>query len=1174
MDRNAISVPVNEWGTTKSKFPPDSKLVTSDEFTAGTRNIDSRTHGALVKRPGGIPYSSTAFAAKIQDQYEAIFSDGARHLLVQEGGRIQFSTGDTVFTQVGSGFAADTNFEFATTQDRVYFCNGINQAQVYDRTAVYGGVSYAAPMLKNAGAQAPLTAPSVAVAAGGSIPVGAHTYKITYLYYDGEESNGSPASAVATTNPGNQRVNLSAIPVGGYGVTARKIYRDNNDGVYVLVSTINDNTSTTFSDTALAGTTPIPTDQGLPPIFGLILVFLNRLFVGKVTSTPYALYFSEVEQPDIFPEENFVLCNQEDPITAIIVYQDKVIVFNRKSMGQILGTTSDQFRYSHIPGSVGCVDNRTVQIRTIDGIPVLVWLSDKGFYTYNGQSVNYISEEIEDVVNLNIQQAAQQKNQNTQTTQAQFQAGTPSTGIDLLTIPGEITTKGFEDGTATPGNNPKRIFDDQSDWDGGSTKSNVKIYDGTNLLKMPLFVGFDPQAGTHTGTVAVNRGDGFHVELPTVTQLAQETVGNGTNTSSATYHALAMKFKPSVSGTVATGQISGLVAGTFGYHVYSHDVANDRPLASIGSVGSVAVVAGTIYWLVVDVPNPFTTSTNRLTTNGCFGTVAAISGNKAMTLTGAGAGVWFDIGVSPTGTVGFGNSFYTITTTPSAAGGQWQSATVDSFAANAIGFLVYLKGAYPSGCSATLIVEGSNDNFGSVVTTQTFLNPNGSFATTVTGARYWRMRLQLSTTTTLRTPTLGGTISGSTSSFILEFNRTSTWISPTIDTTGDSTLYNALTTVFANFGGGVTTSVTVTIATSANPSGPFTGSGNADGQFGPFGSVIVRRYVQIKVVMTAGNVGGAAPVFFILSPTVTSILFTWTIVANLISAAIDTAVNPPAGWDVFQITFSGNVTVQQRSSATLIGLSSATFFTVTNGAFPPASLTPLRFTQWKVILTASADNIPEVDSVTVTWFISQVRAIRPASIFHDRSYFMSAASFGSTINDLLFEFDMDNKWRIHSGATISTFSFFFNEPYYGSASIFKIFKFGQGLLDDGITPIVFDARSKAFDFTSSRAENSDTMKTIQEVWMVGSGTGCTYTVYYSVDNGLTFIAMLDQSGAGSYTSTNDGKRFVRRFRADYSNGQPVSGRTLMWRIVSGDSFNTKIHNVKMECWVRNQRLFV
>jgi len=78
------------------------------------------------------------------------------------------------------------------------------------------------------GAQAPASAPTVALIVDSTVnqvPAGAHTYKITFVYYNGsEESNGGPASTPVTNDATHTSNALTAIPIGGYGVTARNIY--------------------------------------------------------------------------------------------------------------------------------------------------------------------------------------------------------------------------------------------------------------------------------------------------------------------------------------------------------------------------------------------------------------------------------------------------------------------------------------------------------------------------------------------------------------------------------------------------------------------------------------------------------------------------------------------------------------------------------------------------------------------------------------------------------------------------------------------------------------------------------------------------------------------------------------------------------------------------------------
>jgi hypothetical protein len=99
-------------------------------------------------------------------------------------------------------------------------------------------------------------AATVAVGAAGVL-TGAYTYKVTFVTAQGETSGGTTS---ATVNPSSQQVNLSAIPTGAatlpVAVTARKIYRSKAsgiDGFQQLVTTLNDNTTTTYTDNTADG---------------------------------------------------------------------------------------------------------------------------------------------------------------------------------------------------------------------------------------------------------------------------------------------------------------------------------------------------------------------------------------------------------------------------------------------------------------------------------------------------------------------------------------------------------------------------------------------------------------------------------------------------------------------------------------------------------------------------------------------------------------------------------------------------------------------------------------------------------------------------------------------------------------------------------------------------------
>ena len=283
MQKKKFIIPQRAWGTIKSKYRPESNYIGSDEFTKGSSNFLTNIDGSITKRPTDIQYDSTGLSNAGKDQFEAIFNNGTHHLLLMDGGDIKYTTGDTIISTAASGYTANASMEWAMYQNRVYFDNGSNSPGVYDLTATYGGVSYTPPQVKNMGCQPPVAAVTYASDSGTGI-TGAFHYKITFVYYGFEESNAGPASLLHTVT--NKTINLTGIPTGSYGVTARKVYRDANDGNYLLITTINDNTSTTYSDSTSAGTTPIPQANDLPPVFSYIALNLSRLWVAGVSGTP------------------------------------------------------------------------------------------------------------------------------------------------------------------------------------------------------------------------------------------------------------------------------------------------------------------------------------------------------------------------------------------------------------------------------------------------------------------------------------------------------------------------------------------------------------------------------------------------------------------------------------------------------------------------------------------------------------------------------------------------------------------------------------------------------------------------------------------------------------------------------------------------------------------------
>jgi hypothetical protein len=1183
LDKKKFTLPQQRWATLKTKYRPESNFLSTDELTAGSTNFITNLTGSLDKRQTDIQYNPSALSVPGRDQFEAIFSTGNHHLLFMDNTNLQYTTGDTLIHTAQTGLTAAASMEYTMFQDRVYLDDGVDNPLVYDITPSYGGVTYTVPQVKAMGCQVPATTLTAALnidSTANQVPAGAHTYKVTYLYYGFEESNGSASSNLVTNDATHTSNSLTNIPTGGYGVTARNIYRDNHDGVYLLLTTIADNTTTTFTDNLAIGATPtpMPTFNDLPPTFSWIVSNLSRLWVAGVEGNPTIIYWSNPDQPDVWDPENSLQCNPEDPIQGLFVYNGVVWVFNRHSIGQILGNTDDTFYYFQLPNAVvGTTDNRSIQIRIVSGYPELVWLSDKGFYHSNGSSVDYLSDPIEDLVNFNIQQSNFATGSTTQSTEAQYSAGTSSPGIDLTDNPGVIETI-----------NPTKIFQVESDWISG-TITNLSTEDGTNTLKVPVAFAPTIGSGTLSGDATIS---GSNVTLPSTTDFTGEShsidqvfnTGNhgsarGTPDTVGECTDIAQAIIPPRSGT--------LVSVSLPLNIYSSSPATVLALVyndSFGSPGAVlfsqaigvtafgaqgpitlnfspnvSMTGGTKYW--IGVRGAFGSFGGA--SNVSFGAVNITNstwtgGSPAlcrMTQTNNGAPYtsWEPLRNSDgnaypalgtfTGPWSFAGSYVFSATAISDSGG-WTSQPYDSASLNiGSGMSLITSGSYPSSTSSSVLVQGSTSNSPYVWnTTDTLSSPNGTTSLTGGNYRYWRIIQNIATTDNRNVPSMGAPT--------LDFNTTGTWISPAILTTTDTTAFLSMNVIDSIPAG---TSVTATIATSAD--------NITYSAYTALGSATPSKWAKLKLVLVAN---GSDTV----TPSVTSDQLNWTITSVFTSSIINIG-QTPSGWGLFQdaqVLNGGTLTLQMRSASTSGGISSATFYTVTNGTFPPAGVVPNEYTQYQATFISTPNNIPQISSVTINWFTgTNATPIRVASLFYNRNYYLAAATTGAATNNIVIVYDQDGYWRTFSNININSLSLFFNQPFYLDAVRDYLY---QWLIPANGTgnAIPMSVRTKAFDFG-----NIENLKAVRSCRIKGLETGTTIHAYYSIDRGTTWVEMIDSlTGNLGYTTGTSGNAFYRQFVPNWDPATATDemyGLTVMFRVDSNDNFPCSIMNIEPNVYV-------
>jgi N-acetylneuraminic acid mutarotase len=233
-----------------------------DDVTVGT---NSSNPTAAVFHGGNVGIGTTAPSATLETDGTSIFKATSN---VTSTLQIQNATGDSLFnadttnTQITIGRFVDGSLSAPASPGAAAGANaGGNLLGAAGTTYYYkvsamtvdGETPLSSEVSINGQGFTKLTAPTAptvgAPAAGGSVDLGLHSYKVTFVTANGETTGGTTSSQVNVTTGGTQTVPLSAIPVGPTGTTNKRIYRTvaGDTGSYLLVTTIS-NATTVFND--------------------------------------------------------------------------------------------------------------------------------------------------------------------------------------------------------------------------------------------------------------------------------------------------------------------------------------------------------------------------------------------------------------------------------------------------------------------------------------------------------------------------------------------------------------------------------------------------------------------------------------------------------------------------------------------------------------------------------------------------------------------------------------------------------------------------------------------------------------------------------------------------------------------------------------------------------------
>jgi hypothetical protein len=295
------------------------------------------TNGAVATRPGTSKFNTTAVGSFVFDGLYTRRGDDNAETMIAFAGGSAWQLAGTTFSTIGSGqsvFTSGNRVAAALYRNNLFIGNGGVipykwNGSDFTRHGVY-----------------PLTNTLSAVCAGaGNIQSGTVSYKLTTLNSYSAESDLSTA-AITLTVTASCTISLTSIPVSpqSHGVNSRRVYRYGpSNATYVLISTIADNTTTTYSDNTQTGTSTAPTDNGVPPKYNACMYHANRLFVNDSANGNY-VWYSELGEPFTFPAVNFFKVGDaaSDLVKGFAVYDTALVVFCENSIWlNLMGSSDD-----------------------------------------------------------------------------------------------------------------------------------------------------------------------------------------------------------------------------------------------------------------------------------------------------------------------------------------------------------------------------------------------------------------------------------------------------------------------------------------------------------------------------------------------------------------------------------------------------------------------------------------------------------------------------------------------------------------------------------------------------------------------------------------------------------------------------------------------------------------
>lgn len=267
-------------------------------------------------------------------------------------------------------------------------------------------IAYDTLTVTNWGIQPPVSAPTFTATGVGVLNFAGYQYTVTYGVNQGgvtiqESSPAASSTLQAPTSIVNQQAALAAIPISpDPQVNERNIYRLDSGGQFRLVGTLNDNTTTTFTDnladSAVTGQVLVLA-RDPPQAFFSVCDFQNAVwgfgFLSSDPSTQSELWPSNPSEPWGFDSaQTFAVGeNAGGDIGVAVATTGTILLCLKSKTAWIVEGTPGNYTQPYFVFDIGCASARSVA----QAQGTIFWLSpDPGVYAFNGGAPVYLSRDI------------------------------------------------------------------------------------------------------------------------------------------------------------------------------------------------------------------------------------------------------------------------------------------------------------------------------------------------------------------------------------------------------------------------------------------------------------------------------------------------------------------------------------------------------------------------------------------------------------------------------------------------------------------------------------------------------------------------------------------------------------------------------------------------------------